>query len=116
MVGGKDVKDLTLRSLRHVMGQVPQDMVLFNDSIYKNINYGDLSASKEVVEEAARKAKIHDTILGMPDGYDTIVGERGLKLSGGEKQRVAIARVFLQVRQMCKGMPIGKVPQHAEKT
>lgn len=79
------------------MGQVPQDMVLFNDSIFSNIQYGNLSASREVVEAAAKAAKIHETILAMPDGYDTIVGERGLKLSGGEKQRVAIARVFLQV-------------------
>jgi ABC-type transport system involved in Fe-S cluster assembly fused permease/ATPase subunit len=76
---------------------VPQDMVLFNDSIYYNILYGDLGATKEAVESAARAARIHDAIVAMPEGYGTVVGERGLKLSGGEKQRVAIARAFLKV-------------------
>jgi len=71
-------------------------MVLFNDSIFYNIAYGDLSAPRECVEAAARAARIHDTIMNMPEGYNTVVGERGLKLSGGEKQRVAIARAFLK--------------------
>ena len=95
-VGGVDIRDLELSSLRSSIAKVPQDMVLFNDSIYHNIAYGDLLAPRERVEAAAKAARIHDTILSMPDGYQTIVGERGLKLSGGEKQRVAIARAFLK--------------------
>ncbi|GMH35300.1 hypothetical protein BSKO_03168 [Bryopsis sp. KO-2023] len=95
-IGGQDIRDITLKSMRQAMGQVPQDMVLFNDTIFHNIRYGNLDASEEEVHNAAKAAKIHDAILSMPDGYGTIVGERGLKLSGGEKQRVAIARVFLQ--------------------
>lgn len=95
-VGGVDIRDLQLASLRSSIAKVPQDMVLFNDSIYHNISYGDLSAPRERVEAAAKAARIHDTILSMPDGYETMVGERGLKLSGGEKQRVAIARAFLK--------------------
>jgi len=75
---------------------VAQDVFLFNASIYENIAYGCPGATREAVEEAARRANIHDYILTMPDGYNTIVGERGLKLSGGQKQRVAIARVFLK--------------------
>ncbi|KAL4855557.1 ABC transporter B family member 25 [Chlorella vulgaris] len=95
-VGGKDVRQLQLDSLRRAMGEVPQDLVLFNDTILYNINYGRLDASREEVEAAARQAAIHDQILSFPDGYDTLVGERGLKLSGGEKQRVALARAFLK--------------------
>ncbi|GAB4819644.1 hypothetical protein N2152v2_006690 [Parachlorella kessleri] len=131
-VGGEDVRDLQLASLRRSLGEVPQDLVLFNDTIYYNINYGRLGASREEVEEAARQgrghnmelwgrggqiegwgrarlpgtlnffmllaavAAIHDQILQFPDGYQTLVGERGLKLSGGEKQRVALARAFLK--------------------
>jgi len=75
---------------------VPQDTVLFNDTIYYNITYGRPGATREDVEEAARHAHIHDFIIALPDGYRTMVGERGLKLSGGEKQRVAIARVILK--------------------
>ena len=75
---------------------VPQDSVLFNDTVYYNIAYGRPDAAREEVEEAARLARIHDFIEGLPDGYQTIVGERGLKLSGGEKQRVAIARTMLK--------------------
>ncbi|GBF89753.1 metal ABC transporter permease [Raphidocelis subcapitata] len=96
LLGGHDVRHLKLASLRGALGKVPQDMVLFNDTIFYNIAYGDLSATKEQVYAAARAARVHDAILSMPDGYETLVGERGLKLSGGEKQRVAIARAFLK--------------------
>lgn len=95
-VGGHDTRDLRLGSLRHALGEVPQDIVLFNDTIMYNIKYGNLQATDDQVYEAARQAAIHDQILGMPDGYGTLVGERGLKLSGGEKQRVALARVFIK--------------------
>lgn len=83
-------------SLRRAIAVVPQDTVLFHESIGYNIHYGNLNASWDEVVEAAKKAKIHDAILSFPDGYDTVVGERGLKLSGGEKQRVSIARAILK--------------------
>ena len=95
-VNGHDVRSLTQDSLRRAIGIVPQDTVLFNDTIAYNIAYGRPGASREEVEQAARSARIHDFILSMPKGYDTVVGERGLKLSGGEKQRVAIARTLLK--------------------
>ena len=95
-VDGQDVRAVTQQSLRAAIGLVPQDTVLFNDSIYRNIAYGRPSAGPEDVMAAARKARIHDFIAALPDGYDTVVGERGLKLSGGEKQRVAIARALLK--------------------
>jgi ABC transporter ATM len=95
-VNGMDVRDATLASLRAQIGVVPQDTVLFNDTIYYNIAYGRISATEAEVHEAARRAQIHDAVLGMRDGYATVVGERGLKLSGGEKQRVALARAFLK--------------------
>ncbi|GAM18693.1 hypothetical protein SAMD00019534_018680, partial [Acytostelium subglobosum LB1] len=95
-IDGQDLKDVTLESLRQSIAVVPQDTVLFNDTIYYNIAYGNPNASKEQVEEAARLAHIHDVILNMPEGYETMVGERGLKLSGGEKQRVSIARAILK--------------------
>jgi ATP-binding cassette subfamily B protein len=79
---------------------VPQDTVLFNDTIYYNIAYGRPGATRAEIEEAARLARIHDFASALPDGYDTMVGERGLKLSGGEKQRVAIARVILKAPQI----------------
>jgi len=82
--------------LRQAIGIVPQDTVLFNDSLYSNIAYGRPDASREEVIAAARAAQIHDFIESLPDGYETTVGERGLKLSGGEKQRVAIARTVLK--------------------
>ena len=82
--------------MRQAIGIVPQDTVLFNDTVYYNIAYGRPEASREQVEEAARAARIHDFIVSTPKGYDTMVGERGLKLSGGEKQRVAIARTLLK--------------------
>jgi ABC transporter ATM len=98
LVGGQDARLVQTRSLRRHIGVVPQDTVLFNDSIYYNIAYGreDMSASEAEVHEAARRAAIHEPVLAMRDGYDTVVGERGLKLSGGEKQRVALARAFLK--------------------
>ncbi|PWZ58088.1 ABC transporter B family member 25 [Zea mays] len=95
-IDGQDIRGVTLESLRKCLGVVPQDTVLFNDTIKHNIQYGRLSAKDEEVFDAARRAAIHDTIMNFPDKYDTIVGERGLKLSGGEKQRVSIARVFLK--------------------
>src|SRR5690606_35690184 len=91
-----DVRDLDQATLRRHIGIVPQDIVLFNDTILYNIAYGRPGASREEIVEAARAARIHDFIESLPDGYDTRVGERGLKLSGGEKQRVAIARTLLK--------------------
>jgi ATP-binding cassette subfamily B protein len=96
LIDGQDVHDVTQESLRRAIGVVPQDTVLFNDSIRYNIAYGRPGAGTEAVEEAARLAHIHDFVAKLPDGYRTQVGERGLKLSGGEKQRVAIARVVLK--------------------
>lgn len=93
---GINIKEMSQKDLRHAIGMVPQDTVLFNDTIYYNIAYGNPSAPKEAVLEAARLAKIHDFIERLPQGYETLVGERGLKLSGGEKQRVAIARTLLK--------------------
>jgi ATP-binding cassette subfamily B protein len=87
---------VTQSSLRRAIGVVPQDTVLFNDSVYYNIAYGKPGASREEIEHAAHLARIHDFVSGLPDGYKSQVGERGLKLSGGEKQRVAIARVILK--------------------
>ena len=95
-IDGQDVRDVTQASLRAAIGIVPQDTVLFNDTIYHNIAYGRPSASREEVERAARLARIHDFVMGLPEGYESKVGERGLKLSGGEKQRVAIARTILK--------------------
>ncbi|MAO55135.1 MAG: metal ABC transporter permease [Rhodospirillaceae bacterium] len=95
-VDGQDVRDVTQESLRAAIGMVPQDTVLFNDTIFYNIAYGRPGASPAEVEAAARTAQIHDFIMDLPDGYQATVGERGLKLSGGEKQRVAIARTVLK--------------------
>ncbi len=96
LIDGQDVRDVTQASLRQTIGIVPQDTVLFNDTIEYNIAYGKPGASKEDIIAAARSAYIHDFIESLPDGYATMVGERGLKLSGGEKQRVAIARTLLK--------------------
>ena len=95
-IDGQDLRDVTRSSLRAAIGIVPQDTVLFNDTIYYNIAYGRPDATPAEVERAARLARIHDFIVSTPDGYQTKVGERGLKLSGGEKQRVAIARTVLK--------------------
>ncbi|ODT98074.1 MAG: metal ABC transporter permease [Rhodospirillales bacterium SCN 65-16] len=95
-IDGQDIRDVTQSSLRAAIGVVPQDTVLFNDTIYYNIAYGRPDATREEVEQAARLARIHDFIMALPQGYEATVGERGLKLSGGEKQRVAIARTILK--------------------
>ncbi|MCZ6812814.1 MAG: ABC transporter ATP-binding protein/permease, partial [Alphaproteobacteria bacterium] len=95
-IDGQDLRDITQDSLRGAIGIVPQDTVLFNDTVHYNIAYGRPGASDEEIKEAARLAAIHDFIVSTPDGYETRVGERGLKLSGGEKQRVAIARTMLK--------------------
>ncbi|MDI1236173.1 MAG: ABC transporter ATP-binding protein/permease [Polaromonas sp.] len=95
-IAGQDIKQLTQASVRQAIGIVPQDTVLFNDTVEYNIAYGKPGASRAEVEEAARAARIHDFISSTPAGYATMVGERGLKLSGGEKQRVAIARTLLK--------------------
>jgi len=99
-ISGTDVTDLKLVDFRKKVGVVPQDVVLFNDTIYNNIAYGNLERSREDILEAAKLAEIHDSIMGMPNRYDTMVGERGLTLSGGEKQRVAIARALLKDPQI----------------
>ncbi|WP_162528292.1 ABCB family ABC transporter ATP-binding protein/permease [Gemmobacter caeruleus] len=95
-IDGQDIRDITQDSLHGAIGVVPQDTVLFNDTIYYNIAYGRPEASRAEVEAAAKAAKIHDFVLSLPQGYETTVGERGLKLSGGEKQRVGIARTLLK--------------------
>lgn len=95
-IAGQNIRDVSLDSLRKALGVVPQDAVLFHNTIFYNLQYGNINATQEEVYEVARLAGIHDAILRMPNGYDTQVGERGLKLSGGEKQRVAIARAVLK--------------------
>jgi ATP-binding cassette subfamily B protein len=96
LINGQDIRDVTQKSLRASIGIVPQDTVLFNDTIYYNIAYGRPEATREQIIEAARAAHIHDFIESLPEKYESMVGERGLKLSGGEKQRVAIARTILK--------------------
>ncbi|MGV6801561.1 MAG: ABCB family ABC transporter ATP-binding protein/permease [bacterium] len=96
LIDGQDIQDITQDSLRKAIGMVPQDTVLFNDTIRYNIEYALPGATDDEIEQAAKLAQIHDFILSLPDGYNTMVGERGLKLSGGEKQRVAIARTILK--------------------
>ena len=95
-IDGQDIREVTQQSLRHAIGMVPQDTVLFNDTIRYNIAYGRPEADVAAVEEAAQMAQIGSFIASLPKGYETPVGERGLKLSGGEKQRVAIARTILK--------------------
>jgi ATP-binding cassette subfamily B protein len=96
LIDGQDIREVTQDSLRRAIGIVPQDTVLFNASIYYNISYGRPEAGRAEVERSAELAHIRDFIEGLPDGWETVVGERGLKLSGGEKQRVAIARAILK--------------------
>ena len=96
MLDGHDIKRYTQKSVRSCIGIVPQDCVLFNDTILHNIRYGRIDASFDEIQAAAEAAKIKQFIESLPDGWDTKVGERGLKLSGGEKQRVAIARCLLK--------------------
>src|SRR5690606_1029656 len=96
LIDGQDIRDVQQTSLRAALGIVPQDTVLFNDTIYYNIAYGRPQATREEVIAAAKAAHIHDFVEQLPDGYNAMVGERGLKLSGGEKQRVAIARTILK--------------------
>ncbi len=95
-IDGQDVRNITQDSLHQVIGVVPQDTVLFNDTIYYNIAYGSDEATNAQILEVAEKARIHDFIMSLPKGYNTLVGERGLKLSGGEKQRIGIARTLLK--------------------
>ena len=116
LVDGRDVREVTQKSLRAAIGIVPQDTVLFNDSIYYNIAYGRPDASREEVIEVARHAHIHHFIESLPHGYDTTVGEHGLKLSGGEKQRVAIARAILKrPRILIFDEATSALDSHAEK-
>ena len=95
-IDGQDIRDMTQDSVRAAIGIVPQDTVLFNDTIAYNIRYGRVDATDQEIEEAAKLAQIHEFVVAQPDGYQTVVGERGLKISGGEKQRVAIARAILK--------------------
>src|SRR6202021_348209 len=96
LIDGHDIRDVTQDSLRSAIGVVPQDTGLFNDTIRYKIAYGRPGASQAEIEQAAKSAQVHDFVMKLPEGYDTKVGERGLKLSGGEKQRVAIARTILK--------------------
>ncbi len=96
MINGFNIRDITIKSLRHQMGMVTQDVFLFNDTILNNINYGCSDASLEMVVKAAERAHAHEFIKDMPDGYETVVGERGVRLSGGQRQRIAIARAILR--------------------
>ncbi|OUR70736.1 metal ABC transporter permease [Methylophaga sp. 41_12_T18] len=115
-IDGVDIKEVQQQSLRQAIGVVPQDTVLFNESIYHNILYGSPAADKQAVIAAAKQAHIHDFISKLPDGYDTLVGERGLKLSGGEKQRVAIARTLLKNPQiLIFDEATSALDSHAEK-
>jgi ATP-binding cassette subfamily B (MDR/TAP) protein 7 len=96
LIDGQDIRDVSLDSLRRAIGVVPQDTPLFNNTIKHNIHYGNLEATEAQVHEAARRAHIHDTISSFPDGYETMVGERGMMISGGEKQRLAVSRLILK--------------------
>jgi ATP-binding cassette subfamily B (MDR/TAP) protein 7 len=96
LIDGQDIRDVTVESVRRAIGVVPQDTPLFNNTIEHNIRYGNMDASPEQVVEAAKRANIHETISKFPDGYGTMVGERGLMISGGEKQRLAVSRLILK--------------------
>jgi ATP-binding cassette subfamily B protein len=95
-IDGKNIQDVTMESLRGNIGIVQQDVFLFSGSVYENILYGNLDATKEEVIEATKKANAYEFIMDMPNGFDTYIGERGVKLSGGQKQRLSIARMFLK--------------------
>jgi len=117
-IDGQDIKNVTQHSLRSVIGVVPQDTVLFNDTIRYNIAYGsqEVGVTFEEIIEAAKLARIHNFVMSLPDQYDTIVGERGLRLSGGEKQRVAIARAILKnPRIMLFDEATSALDSHTEK-
>ena len=96
LIDGRDVRDLTIASLRSQIAIVTQDTILFNDTVRNNIAYGQPEVSAETVEEAARAALAHEFIMALPEGYDSVIGERGLRLSGGERQRISIARAILK--------------------
>jgi ATP-binding cassette subfamily B (MDR/TAP) protein 7 len=96
LIDGQDIRDVTVESVRKAIGVVPQDTPLFNDTIEHNIRYGNMEASQEQVLEAAKRANVHNTISNFPNGYQTMVGERGLMISGGEKQRLAVSRIILK--------------------
>lgn len=96
LIDGQDIRDVSLESVRKAIGVVPQDTPLFNDTIEHNIRYGDLSKSQEQMEAASRRAKMHEIVERLPDKYKTMVGERGMMISGGEKQRLAIARLLMK--------------------
>ena len=96
LINGRDSRTFTLKSLRRQIGIVTQETILFNDTVASNIAYGQTGASRATIEEAAQRAHAHDFILQMPEGYDTVIGERGLRLSGGQCQRLAIARAILR--------------------
>lgn len=96
LIDGQDIRDVSLESLRKAIGVVPQDTPLFNNTIGHNIKYGNMEASDEQIVQAAKRAHVHDTISSFPDGYDTMVGERGMMISGGEKQRLAVSRLILK--------------------
>lgn len=96
LIDGRDVRDTTLASLRSQIGIVSQDTILFNDTARNNIAYGQPNVPSKAVEAAAKAALAHDFILSLPEGYDTVIGERGVRLSGGERQRIAIARALLK--------------------
>lgn len=100
VIDGMDIRDVTLNSLREQVGIVPQETLLFNGSVYDNILYGRLDATKEEVEAAAKAANAHDFIMGLPEGYDTMLGDRGVNISGGQRQRISIARAILKNPQI----------------
>lgn len=96
LIDGQDINECSIESVRRHISLIPQDILLFHRSIFENIRYGDFSASQEQVFLAAKMANIHDYIQSLPEGYDSMVGERGIKLSGGQRQRIAIARAILK--------------------
>lgn len=112
-VDGQDIRNVDVHSLRAHIGVVPQSPVLFNDSIMDNVRYARLDATDEEVYDACKAAAIHDQILGFSEGYNTRVGERGMKLSGGELQRVAIARAILRKPKMVL-LDVSRVAFHSE--